>query len=648
MALSKSRKFYGNRNETGVFFSCHTRKSGCFFEVSCYNGKSKDPNCLQREETEEKKMKIFKKICDVFGIILAWVLSIVLVVMLFVTPMTFSALSMLEADTITQVVTEVVNQFIPKDSAADYRVDRLTETTGTTANGNVLEDLLKDQVPAEVLESILSSNAAKEFLDTYAQDISNAITDSDAEPLLNAEKLKQIAGGNIDEIVDIVRQLDPTLTDKDTQKLKDAILVEVENNAEEFLNALPKPDQIIEEVTQENPELEMLLQILAMRDTIKMVIVGFIAALCLLIFLLRFPGCKGFRWVATDLFIGFGFNAILCFALLGTATSVNAMFAQQPELAGIAAALLSTFNKGMLIRTGVMLGAAVVLLVLYIIIKKARAKKNAADAYDIIILAGQSNAEGQGRGESTQPYVPNENVLLMTDNFDAHFVTTDGVSVLHYNWPAVNSIAVADEREKDGVKFGCFALEFARQYAQKRLQKGRKVLIVNANFGGTGFARPEWGVGNIMHTRLLSMTKAALATNPKNRIVAMLWSQGEHDSFENADWDAEKRYTTHKANLDATFSDIYAKLGGGFPIIACGFTDTFCQSLPEATDAVMKAICEMVAKYEGAVVDTKGLTSNSQAIGGEDIYHFSKESLRILGGKFFEKYEEVCAVRASK
>ena len=596
-------------------------------------------------------MNAFKKICNVFGIILAWILSFALVLMLTVTPMSLSALSMLETDTVTTVIKQALGQMMTEDTASDYHVDRLTETTGTAESGNVLEDLLDDKVSPEMLEAILSSNAAKEFLEVYTEDFSNAIADSNAEPLLTEEKLKEIAGANIDEIVDLVRQLDPSMTDKDTQKLKDAILAGVEENAESFLNALPKPGQVVQEMTESVPELDMIFKVIAMRKTIKMVLVGVVAALCVLIFLLRLPGFRGFRWLATDLFVGFGFNGILCISLLATAAAVDTIFAQQQELIGLASALLGTFTKGMLIRTGVMLGAAILLLVLYIIIKRVQKMKadiSQSDIYDIVILAGQSNAEGQGQGESTQPYVPNDNVLLMKDNFDAHFVTTDGVSVLHYNWPAVNSIVVADEREKNGKKLGCFALEFARLYAQKHLQKGRKVLIVNANFGGTGFARPEWGVGNIMHTRLLAMTKAALRMNPKNRIVAMLWSQGEHDSFENADWDPDKRYTTHKANLDATFSDIYANLGGGFPIIACGFTNTFCESLPEASDAVMRAIREMVAKYEGGVVETNGLTSNSQVIGGEDIYHFSKESLRILGGKLFEKYDEVCAVRVSK
>ena len=74
-------------------------------------------------------MKVFKKICNVFGILLAWLLSIVLVVMLMVTPVTCSALDLLNPDTVTTVVTEVLDRMMTQDTASDYRIDRLTETT---------------------------------------------------------------------------------------------------------------------------------------------------------------------------------------------------------------------------------------------------------------------------------------------------------------------------------------------------------------------------------------------------------------------------------------------------------------------------------------------------------------------------------------
>ena len=270
-------------------------------------------------------------------------------------------------------------------------------------------------------------------------------------------------------------------------------------------------------------------------------------------------------------------------------------------------------------------------------------------AYDIIILAGQSNAVGTGRGPVTKEYVPNPRVLMMDDDSDPHFVEENGVARLEMKWPAVNSVAVADERVLEGGKRGCFALQFAEKYVQTYLQPGRQVLIVKACFGGTGVARPEWGVGNCMHTRMLAKTKAALEENPDIRVVAILWSQGEHDSFENADWEPEKRYRVHKDNLTATFRDLYAHLGDKkVPLIACGFPDTYCASVPEASAAVLKAIREVIADFGGAYVDTAGLISNSQTFNDWDIYHFSRESLHILGGMLFDAYAALVEAPTAK
>lgn len=231
---------------------------------------------------------------------------------------------------------------------------------------------------------------------------------------------------------------------------------------------------------------------------------------------------------------------------------------------------------------------------------------------------------------------------MMTDDANPKFVEDGDNFRLTMKWPASNSITVADERWVGKEKVGCFALQFVEHYVNQCLQPGRKVLIVNANFGGTGFARPEWGVGNCMHERLISMTQEALSYNPENRVVAFLWSQGEHDSFENANWDPDRRYRTHKSNLMSTFADFRKRTGCvDTPILACGFTDRFYANNPTACEAVLTAIREVITEINGGFVDASGLPTNDDEIGGGDFYHFSRESLHMLGGRFFEKYKEL-------
>lgn len=591
-----------------------------------------------------------KKVFNVLGIIVAWLLSIALVMMLIVTPIVLSALSLLDVNTLVDTVTDsLVEQIAPsKETAATFEVKKLANesgaVSGTVQSGEgVLKGLFGDSVTPEVMEKILASKAAKQFIAAYADGFANALTGKGSTQI-DAALVKKIINDNIDEVVELVKLASPNAANMSIEEIKQKITESVDQTAEQITKTLPQPEQIKEAVLEENPELEAILQIIALKDTIKALYVGMIAVLCILIFLCRLPGYRGFRWLATDLFVGGGFCALQSVGLLIAVPALQGGLAMDPAITAMVKKLLTTFATGVAVRTAIMLVCAVALLVAYIFIKKALAKKAAAPAekYDIIVLAGQSNAEGQGQGEVTEEYAPDERIHFMSDAFNARFVTTDGVSVLHYDWPAPSSVSIADERIKNDVKMGCFALQFAQKYAAECLEGGRKVLIVNANFGGTGFHRPEWGVGNIMHERMVAMTNEALGYNPENRVVAILWSQGEHDAFEDADWDAERRYAVHKNNLTTTFADFYERTGcKDAPIIACGFTDTYCESVPEASEAVLKAIVECVDAVGGGFVDTKGLTSNSQVLGGGDIYHYSREALHILGGMLFDKYKEI-------
>ena len=150
------------------------------------------------------------------------------------------------------------------------------------------------------------------------------------------------------------------------------------------------------------------------------------------------------------------------------------------------------------------------------------------DKLDIIILAGQSNAAGTGTGEVTQPYRADERILMMTDDSNPRFETEGDFVCLKMDLPATNQIAIAEEPAD---KYSNFSLSFAAKYAQAYLEADRKILIVNAAVNGTGFARPEWGIANVLHHRLIAMVEEALSYNPENRVVAFLWHQGEHDAF---------------------------------------------------------------------------------------------------------------------
>lgn len=327
-----------------------------------------------------------KKTLNVLGIIVAWILSIALVLMLIVTPIVFSTLSLLNGQTIAKVVTDVFaggQQTQP--SAESVEIVTLSNTTQAAAAEDVGKDLLAgifgDTVSQEQISAIMSSKAAKELIEAYTGDLTNAITGGNQAATFNAEKIKSIVNDNIDELVQVLQANIPACADMDAAELKSNIQKAVNENAEQIVSSLPKPEEIKEQLVESVPALEAAMNILAMKNTIKLAIIGVIVVLSGLIFACRIPGLRGFRWLAVNLFVGGGLNLLTTVGLFVSKTAVGEIAKQAgAQAASLIGSLLGAFTNGMLVRTLVMLVAGGGLLTAYILLKKARAKKMAAEA----------------------------------------------------------------------------------------------------------------------------------------------------------------------------------------------------------------------------------------------------------------------------
>lgn len=360
-------------------------------------------------------MDVFKKVMNVFGVILAWLLSIVLVIMLVASPLALSALDMLSADTITEILTGSFAQQTPPadERAADYSITRLSNVSefveeipdteqimsGVDADavGNVGEQMLGqlfgNQLDQQDIQTILSSDMAKDFIQFYSDGITSAVTGEPGEFQFDSDTVKDFVEDNLDEIVEIAKQVAPEYADVATEEAKNMIRKLVEENADELVKLLPRPDELVQSILQDAPELEIVFHILAQKENIKKAIVGVIVVLCVLIFLLRIPGMRGFRWLATDLFIGSGFSIVWCVVTSMGTTLLEGVVSFDATLAGIVNPILTLFAKGLIIRTAIMLASAVVLLVVYIIIKKALAKK-ACCVEEEVAACEQPGAQG--------------------------------------------------------------------------------------------------------------------------------------------------------------------------------------------------------------------------------------------------------------
>lgn len=304
--------------------------------------------------------------------VVAKILSVILVLVLMVTPVLLSALSMLSLNTITKVVTEAVGQISAKQTEDIEDSSVLSE--GIQQAKSAVEDVFGEHLNQKSLDKMMDSNAAKEVIAIYTEDLTNALTGSNKQSRLSADTLKEIVDENMDEILDIAQEFDEDLTKDDLKELESDILREVDENAGEIIAAIPDPKEIKNELTKSLPGMTAALHILAMKNAFKAMLIGLIVLLSALIFVCLLPNFRGFRCLAVNLFVGGGISGLLC-AVFGFGMSVLLGVMPVPVIATVAKVMLGTFTRGLVLRTAVMLMSGGLLLTAYLVINKLRAKK---------------------------------------------------------------------------------------------------------------------------------------------------------------------------------------------------------------------------------------------------------------------------------
>jgi len=237
------------------------------------------------------------------------------------------------------------------------------------------------------------------------------------------------------------------------------------------------------------------------------------------------------------------------------------------------------------------------------------------DSFDIIIQAGQSNSEGCGVGYVESPFEPGPDVFQMDRNF---------------------IISTACEPSCGNDVRANFVYPFAREYIKSgKLKPGRKLLILLAAVGGTGFCDKRWGPEDDLFLTLLDMIKVAKELNPENRAVAFLWHQGESDAN-------DPIFDKHVKNLSYLVKKVREAAGvNDLPFIAGDFVHHW-KMKPENINrcepiiAAIKDVCAYIGN--GAFVETDGLTSNDEATGNGDDIHFSRVALYTMSERYFDAF----------
>lgn len=246
---------------------------------------------------------------------------------------------------------------------------------------------------------------------------------------------------------------------------------------------------------------------------------------------------------------------------------------------------------------------------------KSMLKDFSKEEFDLIIQAGQSNSEGCGQGDVENPYVANDTIWYLNNDF---------------------TISVAQERIWGNQIAGDYSLSFARKYIESgKLKAGRKILIIRAAVGGTGFLDNHWKLTDDLYLRMIEMVRTAISLNPNNKLVAFLWHQGETDAIYNAD------YQTHFNNLSTLVNSVRKTFEcENLPFIAGDFVPHWKLENIQICKPVIDAIKDVCLKIDNCkFVETDELLSNHQKIANQDPIHFCRESLFQLGLKYFDAFE---------
>lgn len=244
------------------------------------------------------------------------------------------------------------------------------------------------------------------------------------------------------------------------------------------------------------------------------------------------------------------------------------------------------------------------------------------DKFDVIIQAGQSNSEGYGFGPTDAPYQPDGRIW---------YLNQDG------------TITLAAEKAVNNEIQSNFGLSFAREYVGAgKLAEGRKLLIIRAAVGGTGFLDNRWKPADDLFLQMMNMIRTALALNPENRLVVLLWHQGETDAGHRATF--EQHYG-HLSTLLRLVREAYG--APDLPFIAGDFVQDWKSKNAEPCVPVvdaMRAVCRDCGN--GGFVETDGLNSNLQEginhpFCWTDDIHFSRRAIYELGLRYFAEYKRI-------
>jgi hypothetical protein len=298
--------------------------------------------------------------------------------------------------------------------------------------------------------------------------------------------------------------------------------------------------------------------------------------------------------------------------------------------------------------------------------------------FDIICVLGQSNAVGQGLEYSFAEMLNHNNKISSNKIFQlgrgkhSRSGFFGGVNDENHVIEASDPLETDKfETVSNGGTIG-FATTTAKLYTDKYLpnSNNRSLLIVQCSFDATGFSDNSWNPGNRSFNEAVRRIKIALNLGGNNKVVGILWDQGETDALnfmKKNDYNIALRTMINKLRNGVTIPGVnsntpfilgemcYSDFSGGRSILPAAeqeFKDIQSVILDISNpQSGLPKTATVSASLDGTNYfyqdENNGLPPNPTDILGKPFkpghpdIHFSAPSFEILGQRYFAALDKL-------
>ena len=257
-----------------------------------------------------------------------------------------------------------------------------------------------------------------------------------------------------------------------------------------------------------------------------------------------------------------------------------------------------------------------------------------APQYDVFLLIGQSNAVGCGQINITDYSLDQPDPRVFS------YLSSTGI--VQAMDPLEPTSGCALDFQAQGYTGIGFAMTFAKQYANYSLTPGRRVLLVPAAFGGTGFGDPNhlWIAlqsGGLYNAAITAVTTALTLAGTGSVFKGFLWHQGENDVIYGS-----LPFNYYTADLDTLIYDFRSNVS----VLTNGAAAATAPFLLGELNQQWMAVTANAYFVDGLIVnttlrDSKTCVASSIGLSSdpwEGLVHFSAPAQRILGTRYYTCY----------